>query len=215
MLEIKQFCFNPFQENTFILSNATKEALIIDPGCMDDSEYEELYDEIEKMELNPTAIINTHCHVDHVLGNKRIKEHYKIPLYIHELDLFLLNSAKIIAPTYGIHNYEETEPDGYLKEGENFKLGDTELEIFHVPGHSPGHIALYHSGSAICIAGDVLFSGSIGRTDLPGGDFDTLIRSINSKLFTLPDDVKVYAGHGPYTTIGHEKQTNPFCGIDN
>ncbi len=214
MLEIKQFCFNPFQENTYLLSDTSKETLIIDPGCISDSEFNELYDEITESGLKPVAIINTHCHVDHVLGNKRIKEFYKIPLFIHEMDQFILKSVKTYAPTYGINNFEETEADGFVNEGANYTFGDTELQILHVPGHSPGHIALYHPESAICIAGDVLFNGSIGRADLPGGDFDTLIHSIRTKLFTLPDVVKVYPGHGPYTTIGHEKLTNPFCGIN-
>lgn len=211
MIEIKQFCFNLFQENTYLLSDQSKDALIIDPGCSTDPEFKELNDEITGSGLKPVAIINTHCHVDHVLGNKRIKDYYKIPLLIHELDHILLRSVKAYAPTFGIYNYEETEPDGFLVEDVHYKFGDTELEIFHVPGHSPGHIALYHAESAICIAGDVLFNGSIGRTDLSGGDFDTLINSIRTKLFALPDEVKVYAGHGPYTTIGHEKLTNPFC----
>lgn len=213
MLQIKQFSFNPFQENTYLLFDETREVLIIDPGCSTQTEFDRLDAEITQSDLKPIAIINTHCHVDHVLGNQIVKEHYGIPLIIHESDKILLEAVKNIAPAYGINDYVPASPDQFIKEGGIVSVGNSKLEVLHVPGHSPGHIALYHQDSGICIAGDVLFNGSIGRTDLPGGDYDILMDSIKSKLFQLPDDVRIYPGHGPYTTIGQEKASNPFCAI--
>ena len=142
----------------------------------------------------------------------KLKDDYNIPFYFGKNDLQTLKSGKLIAPVYGFNQFREPEYDGFLSEGEEVILGNSTLKILDVPGHSPGHIALYEEDSKICIAGDVLFKNSIGRTDLPGGDFDTLISSIRNKLFTLPDDVIVYPGHGPETSIAEEKRYNPFCG---
>jgi hydroxyacylglutathione hydrolase len=158
-------------------------------------------------------VLNTHCHIDHVLGNFFVKEKYKTSLHIHKKDEPVLKAVKAYAPNYGFFQYQETFPDSYLEEGQVLKLGDEELKVLFVPGHAPGHVAFYNEKNKIVIGGDVLFYNSIGRTDLPGGDFDTLIESIHTKLFTLPDDVTVFPGHGPETTIGFEKRTNPFCAL--
>ena len=212
-MTIKYFEFNPFAENTYILHDKSGEAIIIDPGCYEVSEKKILQDYVEANSLTVVALINTHCHIDHVLGNDFIKEHYVVGLTIHKADDVLLRSVGSYAPNYGFSAYRPTEPDNFIEEGEKVTFGQTTLEVLHVPGHAPGHIALVHQQSRSVINGDVLFRGSIGRTDLPGGDFDTLIQSIQTKLFNLPDDFTVYCGHGPTTTIGIEKRTNPFCKI--
>lgn len=213
MVSVKAFCFNAFSENTFLIhDNST--CIIVDPGCYEITEYNELMAYISEHGLSPQSIINTHCHIDHVLGVGQLKDHYKIPFYIGRREMLVLQSAKIIAPAYGFHQFREPVPDGFLDEGIMITLGDSDWKVIDVPGHSPGHIALLEEKSKSCLSGDVLFFHSIGRTDLPGGDYDTLIDSIRHKLFTLQDDVIVYPGHGPETTIGEERTNNPFCGIN-
>lgn len=196
-----------------MLFDETKECVIIDPGCYEREEQYDLADFIETNELKVVKLLNTHGHVDHVLGNAFVKETYKTKLYIHEQDAATLKAVKVYAPHYGFFQYQEAEPDIYLKEGEAVTFGNQSLDVLFVPGHAPGHIAFYHAASKTLIGGDVLFYNSIGRTDLPGGNYDTLIDSIHKKFFTLPDDVTVYPGHGPETTIGYEKKTNPFCAL--
>jgi hydroxyacylglutathione hydrolase len=210
MIEIKKFTFNPFQENTYLLYDSTGECVIVDPGCYDQAEQKQLAAFISQHKLKVIALLNTHCHIDHVLGNKFVKDTYNVKLLLHKEDEQQLRAVKVYAPNYGFHNYAEAEADGYLTEGEEFKFGNSVLEVLFVPGHAPGHIAFYNAAQKICIAGDVLFRESIGRTDLPGGNHATLISSIREKLFPLSDDVVVYPGHGPSTTIGHEKKFNPF-----
>jgi glyoxylase-like metal-dependent hydrolase (beta-lactamase superfamily II) len=210
MMYIKAFTFNAFSENTYVVYDDTRQGVIIDPGCSDRPEQKELTGFIEEEKLKITQLLNTHGHIDHVLGNAFVKRTYNVQLYIHPQDEATLRAVQVYALSYGIADYEAVEPDGYLNEGETVTFGDTALDILFVPGHAPGHIAFYHPEQKLCIAGDVLFRGSIGRTDLPGGDFDTLIRSIRTKLFPLGDAVTVYPGHGPETTIGHEKKYNPF-----
>jgi len=212
-MKLQQFVFNAFSENTYVLYDRTGECVVVDPGCYDKEEQETISRFIEDNDLRVVALVNTHCHIDHVLGNNFVKNKYSVDLYIHEKDLPTLKSCEIVAPVYGFNNYEFAEADQFLEEGKPFKFGKTELEILFVPGHAPGHIALVHKASNVCINGDVLFQQSIGRTDLPGGDFDTLIASIRNKMFKLPEDMTVYCGHGPSTNIGFEKQNNPFCGI--
>jgi hydroxyacylglutathione hydrolase len=213
MLQLQSFVFNPLQENTYVLFDETKECVIIDPGCYEREEQYDLADFIETNELKVVKLLNTHGHVDHVLGNAFVKETYKTKLYIHEQDAATLKAVKVYAPHYGFFQYQEAEPDIYLKEGDPVTFGNQSLDILFVPGHAPGHIAFYHAASKTLIGGDVLFYNSIGRTDLPGGNYDTLINSIQQKFFTLPDEVTVYPGHGPETTIGYEKKTNPFCAL--
>lgn len=215
MISIQSFVFNAFQENTFVLYDETKDCVVVDPGCYDPEERYELADFIADQQLHVKLLLNTHCHIDHVLGNSFVKQKFGTRLLIHAIEEPVLRAQKIFASNYGMYQYHETLPDAYLNEGDVVKFGNQELKVIFVPGHSPGHIAFYHEQDKVLIGGDVLFYNSIGRTDLPGGNFDTLIASIHQKLFTLPDDVKVYPGHGPATTIGFEKRTNPFCALAN
>ncbi len=210
MLALKAFTFNPVQENTYVLYNEKKECCIIDPGCYFDKEKEELKTYIEKAGLKPVLLLNTHCHLDHVFGNKFIHETWNLTLHIHEKEKLVLERAPIAGKTWQLpfDNYEGDLL--FLKEGETIKIGEDELEIRFTPGHSPGSVIFYHEAGGFVIGGDVLFNGSIGRTDLPGGDYATLINSIQTQLFTLPDETKVYSGHGSLTTIGFEKMNNPY-----
>ena len=210
MLSIKEFTFNPVAENTYILYNENRECCIIDPGCYFDQERASLKEFIEKSELRPVLLLNTHCHLDHVFGNKFVHDSWNLTLHIHEKERMVLETAPIAGKTWQLpfDNYEGSLV--MIKEGETLKIGDDEMEIRFAPGHSPGSVCFYHEAGGFVIGGDVLFNGSIGRTDLPGGDYATLINSIQTQLFTLPDETRVYSGHGPMTTIGFEKMNNPF-----
>jgi hydroxyacylglutathione hydrolase len=209
-MKITRFTFNAFAENTYLLHDDTNECVVVDPGCSDKKENDKLQQYISANNLKVVRLLNTHCHIDHVLGNKFVAETYNVGLEIHEKDLETLRAIPVYAPVYGITNYEEQLPASYLKDGEQVKFGNTTLDIIFAPGHAPGHVVFYNAEDKTLIAGDVLFQESIGRTDLPGGDYETLISSIRTKLFVLPDEVTVYPGHGPETTIGHEKKYNPF-----
>lgn len=207
---VKRFTFNDFQENTYVLSDETGQCIIIDPGCNNSSEKKQLVDYITSESLTPVMLVNTHCHIDHVLGNKFVAETYSLTLFAHENEKKILDFQPQVAAMYGINYDPSPNIGGVLIENGSLSFGNTNLKLLLVPGHAPGHICLYDDSSGHCIAGDALFKGSIGRTDLPGGDYDTLIDSIKSELFTLPDDTVVWPGHGDYTTIGIEKRTNPF-----
>jgi hydroxyacylglutathione hydrolase len=213
MLSVKFFEFNPFQENTYVLYDETGEAVIIDPGCYEAHERIELDEFIQENNLKVIYLLNTHCHIDHVLGNDYVKSKYKVPFLIYPAELPVLKAVKSYASNYGFPQYHEVLPDSFLSEEEKVKFGNTTLSVLFLPGHAPGHVGFYHSEQGILIGGDVLFQNSIGRTDLPGGNFETLIESIHKKLFTLPDDVVVYPGHGDPTTIEDEKTSNPFCAL--
>lgn len=210
MINVKSFVFNPFMENTYLLYDETNECIVIDPGCYEKYEEEQVSGFIVETGLTVKLLINTHCHIDHVFGNQFIKDKYGVDLIIHEKEEDYLRSVKLYAPSYGISRFQESEADQYIEEGEKIRFGKSEMEVLFVPGHSPGHIALYCPGQNFCIGGDVLFKNSIGRTDLPGGNHQELLRSIKNKMMTLPDETLVYTGHGPSTTIGDEKKTNPF-----
>lgn len=215
MLVVKSFTFSPIQENTYILYNEQKQCCIIDPGCYFPEERDELKTGIIKTGLTPVLLLNTHCHLDHVFGNKFIYDTWGLPLHIHEKEKPVLDFAPQSGLLYQLPFDPYKGPLVYLKEGKNIYIGDEEtdsnqLEVRFTPGHSPGSISFYHEAGNFIIGGDVLFNGSIGRTDLPGGDFDILVNSIQTQFFTLPDDTKVYSGHGPVTTIGFEKMNNPF-----
>ena len=207
---VTSFTFNPFSENTYVLHDETTECLVIDPGCYEKEEQQTLTHFVQEKGLRVVKLLNTHCHVDHVLGNKFISDTYGVPLTIHEADLSTLRAVAVYAPGYGFNHYEELLPADYFKADELLQFGNTTLQIKYTPGHAPGHVVFYHEASQTVIGGDVLFQRSIGRTDLPGGDYDTLIQSIKTQLFTLPDAVTVYPGHGPKTTIGEERKFNPF-----
>jgi hydroxyacylglutathione hydrolase len=211
-MRIKSFTFNPFLENTYLLFDDTKEAVIIDPGCHNKQERTALFDFIKSEGLIPVKLLNTHCHIDHVLGNAFIKSTYDIPLWYHKLEDPILRAVPSYASNYGFPQYQDSSADHYLSEGEIVKFGNQELECLFVPGHAPGHVVFFHRNTLSCIGGDTLFQGSVGRTDLPGGDTQTLMNAIRDKLLTLPDEVVVYPGHGPATTIGEEKLHNPFVG---
>jgi len=205
------FTFNPFQENTYIVYDKTKDCIIIDPGCHTKEEQEKLKDFILEHSLNPVKIINTHCHIDHILGNKFVSEQWNIELYMHKADLPLLENAKSISTLYGLENYQESPlPKHFLDDGDMLSFGNSCFEILFTPGHAPGHICLYNKEYNLLISGDVIFHSSIGRTDLPGGDYDTLIRSIRTKLFPLPKKTQILCGHGPSTSLEYEKENNPF-----
>ena len=213
MLRLESFVFGPFQENTYILSDETGMGVVIDPGCYEPQEQQQLSDYVDTNEIQINQIINTHCHIDHVLGNEFAKNRFKSPLAIPSGEKEVYRAVQSYAPVYGFPKYTEAEVDHFLSESDTINFGNTTLEILLVPGHSPGHLAFYHPQSKTCLSGDVLFLGSIGRTDLPGGDHQTLINSIHQKMFALPNETTVYSGHGPPTTIGQEKKSNPFCAI--
>jgi glyoxylase-like metal-dependent hydrolase (beta-lactamase superfamily II) len=210
MLHVKSFEFSPIQENTYILYNEFNECLIIDPGCYFDDEKEALSNFISQAGLKPVMLINTHCHLDHVFGNKYVAEKYGLTLHIHEGEKKVLDFAPASGLMYNMPFDNYAGDITFLNEGDVIKLGQDELRVLFTPGHSPASLSFYCEKDGFVISGDVLFCRSIGRTDLPGGDFDTLINSIRSQLFVLPAETKVYSGHGPATTIGDEKRENPF-----
>jgi glyoxylase-like metal-dependent hydrolase (beta-lactamase superfamily II) len=210
MIQIQGFTFNPFSENTYVLYDETKECVIIDPGCYDNNERQELADFIKSEELKPVKLLNTHCHVDHVVGNTFVAKKYNIGLEIHKEDLQMLHSLPQVSHLYGLNTEESVEPTNFLNEGDKIKFGNSELEILFTPGHSPGSICFVSKEDKFIIGGDVLFHGSIGRTDLPGGDHEGLINNIKTKLFSLEDDFVVFSGHGEQTSIGFEKKHNQF-----
>lgn len=208
-LTVESFTFNPFQENTYVVSDAKKNAVIIDPGCYGREESEELLSYIDKNELVVKALLNTHAHIDHVLGNHVVKASFDVPFYLHEKDIDTLNAVGNYAHLYGFQSYLlSPQPDHLLKGGEELIFGDIRFKVFFTPGHAPGHVVYYNEEYKFVINGDVLFQGSFGRVDLPGGDMDTLKRSIHEIMFQLPEETVVYTGHGPSTTIGQEKRSN-------
>lgn len=209
-MNLKVFAFNPFQENTYVVWDDGGQCAIIDPGCYDVAEKEELSAFIEASSLTPVKLLNTHCHVDHVLGNRYVAERYGLGLEMHRDDLPVLEAVPRYGWNYGFETGEMVTPSAFLAHGEQVKVGTLVLEVIHVPGHSPGGICFYHAASGKLVSGDALFYGSIGRTDLPGGNHGQLIRSIRTRLFELPDTVTVYPGHGPKTSIGFERKNNPF-----
>lgn len=210
MISVEIFEVNPFQQNTSVLYDETGECAIIDPGFYDRAEEENLLDFIAEKKLNPVLLLNTHCHIDHILGNKFVAERYNLDLWMHKDDLPLLQAAKSYAHLYGLNYNHSPEPVKFIKEGDVIKFGKSELQVLHVPGHAPGHVIFIDEPGLQIIGGDVLFRGSIGRTDLPGGNHDQLINAIKEKVFTLNPKYVVFPGHGPKTTIGYEKENNPF-----
>lgn len=211
MLKIQSFEFNPFNENTYLLwDDESKITAVIDPGCYDDYEKDELKNFIEENNLIAALLLNTHCHIDHILGVSFIKENYDVKYLIPEKDLPLHKNAVLQGEMFGFDLEVLPEPDEFISEDKLIKIGQDQLKPLFTPGHTAGEFCFYSEENKICITGDVLFHQSIGRTDLWGGDYDTLINSIKSKLLTLPDDTKIYPGHGVDSTIGAEKKQNPF-----
>lgn len=210
MIKIKVFVFNAFMENTYVLSDPSGECIIIDPGCNSDLEKKELEDYMYAESIHPVKIIVTHCHVDHVLGCNYLLNKYNIPFEGHSADSQLLSNVRTHGAIFGLQAEDQPGLSVLLDSSEEISFGESKLSILHVPGHSPGSIALYCPQQNFVIVGDVLFRGSIGRTDLPGGNYEVLMNSIFSRLMTLPADTKVYSGHGPSTTIHEEALSNPF-----
>ena len=210
MLNVKVFTFNPIQENTYLLFNENNNAIIIDPGCYGSAEQEILKQFIQSNNLLVKQLINTHCHLDHVFGNKFVSNQYKVELHIHPLEQLVLQYAPISGEKWGLpfENYEGQIQ--FLNTGSTVKLDTDILQVLHTPGHSPGSISLYCKEQGFVISGDVLFHQSIGRTDLPGGNHETLIQSIKEQLLILPNETVVHSGHGRSTTIGFERNNNPY-----
>jgi glyoxylase-like metal-dependent hydrolase (beta-lactamase superfamily II) len=214
MLNVQRFTFNQVQENTYVVYNDEKDCCIIDPGCYFAAEEKALTDFVEENGLKPVYLLNTHCHLDHIFGNRFIHKRYGLILHLHPLEEAVLEFGPASANMWQMpfDNY-----DGELKfinEGDTIQLGNETLEILFTPGHSPGSICFYSKPHKFIISGDVLFNGSVGRTDLPGGSFDSLQQSIKTKMYMLPEDVIVYPGHGDSTTIGDEMKTNPFVKME-
>jgi hydroxyacylglutathione hydrolase len=214
MYNVKVFIFSPIQENTYVLSNDKKEAIIIDPGCYGQKEEQQLEDYIVSQGLQVRLLLNTHCHLDHVFGNKFVAERWDLKPHIHPREKPVLDHAPVSGLMWNLpfHNYSGDVV--YLNDGDVTGLDNEPLDVLFTPGHSPGSISFYSKGGGFIISGDVLFQRSVGRTDLPMGDFDTLAQSIRTKLYALPDDTIVYSGHGAATTVGEEKRYNPYVRIE-
>ncbi len=211
MINIHRFTFNPFQENTYLLTNEKKQCFIIDPGMYGAEETASFINYIEKEHLQPLAVINTHAHIDHIFGLNAVIEQFNIPFGLHEKDLPVLENAATAAMMFGFEMPQNPpQPDFTISENEPIKMGSDEIEVRFTPGHSPGSVIFYYAAGGFAIGGDVLFAGSVGRTDLPGGSFPLLHESITTQLFTLPGNTVIYPGHGPSTTIKEEKESNPF-----
>ncbi|MBE7178970.1 MAG: MBL fold metallo-hydrolase [Mucilaginibacter polytrichastri] len=210
MITVKAITVNPFQENTYVLYDETGECLIIDPGIYTGTEQNMLVDFISQNKLRPVKLLLTHAHIDHILGNRFVFDQYGLSPELHKGEESILDYAPTVAAKYGFQYDVSPKVGTYLEDNQKIGFGNSELLTILAPGHSPAHICFYTAKEGILIGGDVLFYNSIGRTDLPGGDHDTLIKSINERLFVLPDETVVYPGHGPETNIGFEKKTNPF-----
>jgi hydroxyacylglutathione hydrolase len=211
MITVKSFTFNAIQENTYVIYDETKECVIIDAGCYSKQEQQTLSNFIDSQNLKVVKLVNTHCHIDHVLGNEFVKNTYKVLSYMHKYEEAVLRAVPSYAPMYGFAAYQVSEADEFIDEKQTLNFGNSSLEILFVPGHSVGHLAFYSKDDKFCIAGDVLFYGSVGRTDLPGGNHQQLMDSIQHVMYKLPDDTTIYSGHGQTTTIGREKKHNPYC----
>ena len=211
-MHIERFIFNMFGVNTFIVwDDSTHDAAIIDPGMISNEETEQIKSFIKKNNLTIKHLINTHLHIDHTFGNNAITETYGIGVEACKKDEFLGNCINAQAQMFGLdYLCQNVSITHELRDGDQIMLSNGILDVLHVPGHSPGSIALYSAHDGFVIVGDVLFKSSIGRTDLPGGNYTQLIDSIASKLLVLPDSTTVYPGHGPITTIGTEKLQNPY-----
>jgi hydroxyacylglutathione hydrolase len=210
MITVHFFTFSPIGENTYILFDETGQCVIIDPGCYDDRERTELANFIKNKKLTPVKLLNTHCHLDHVFGNAFVAKTYQLKVEAHRNEIPVLDAFLRSAAMYGMNAEPSPDIAVFLDEGDVITFGNSSLEILFTPGHSPGSITFYNREQQFMISGDVLFYGSVGRSDLPGGNHNILIDSIKQKLLPLGDGFKVYSGHGPATTIGFERVNNPF-----
>lgn len=209
-MEVFKLIFSPIEVNTYILSDSSGQCAVIDCGCYNRTEFEKLTGFIESKNLTPVLLLNTHCHLDHIFGNKMFLEKYKTPLLCNAEEEGNRNDSVHIASVFGMKMEMPPEPSGLIDDGDTVTFGNTELKALLVPGHSSGSLAFYCEKQKVVFTGDALFSGSIGRTDLRGGDYDTLVKSISEKLFVLPPETAVYPGHGGATTIGDELKNNPY-----
>lgn len=211
-MKVAIFQFSLFGINTYIVSDPSSgECIVVDPGMISDEERQAIDEYISKNSLKLVGVVNTHLHIDHAAGNSYLEKKYGVGTKASKLDLPFGGRMKQQARMFGLPEaFDDVEISEFLEDGDKIKIGNGALEVIAVPGHSQGSIALYDREDGFVIAGDALFNGSIGRTDLPGGDFDTLIQSIRQKLLSLPDSTVVYPGHGPATTIGDEKRHNPY-----
>jgi glyoxylase-like metal-dependent hydrolase (beta-lactamase superfamily II) len=208
-LHVETFTFNQFQENTFVVYDDNKQCVIIDPGCYERSEQQMLQGFISDNNLNPLALLNTHAHIDHVLGNAFVQRTYDLDHYLHIDDLVTLRAVESYAHVYGFSGYEiSPEPTHIMQANNMLNFGGMRFNVYCTPGHAPGHVVFYNEENQFVINGDVLFNGSFGRVDLPGGDLEILKKSIHEILFQLPEETTVYCGHGAPTTIGKEKRSN-------
>ena len=210
MLKVHKLTFNPFQENTYVIEDETKECVIIDPGCSNENERNRLAQTIQAHGLKPVKLLNTHCHIDHFPGNKFVCDTYNLLPEFHEIELQVMYGALGYQSFFGFQLEASPEPKNYLKGGDTVKFGNTSFNVLFTPGHSPGSLSFYNAAEKIVISGDVLFQGSVGRFDLPGADGKILYKTLTEIIMALPDDVKVYSGHGPETFIGVERRNNPF-----
>lgn len=210
MIQIKTFYFNDLRECTYVLWDSTNECVIIDPGCHTQIEKERLEKFIEENSLKPVKLLNTHGHFDHIMGNAFVAKRWSLKTYIHPYDKPHLERALVQSQMFG-YNIEQPPLDTIdIQDGDILEFGNSHLAVMYTPGHTRGGVSFYNKEDKIVITGDALFSGSIGRTDLPGGDYDQLMDSLLNKIVKLGDDFRVYPGHGPYTTIGKEMASNPF-----
>ncbi|WP_440998751.1 MBL fold metallo-hydrolase [Fodinibius sp. SL11] len=208
-MDVLKYTVGPFAENTYLLLEGNQ-ALIIDPGFLEDSEYQKVKKHFDEQDVELLAVVLTHAHVDHVLGLQKVLDDVDIPVYLSNKDRYLWNNFGSQAAMFGFTSDGFSfEPD-VLPVTENWSLGNFSFDVRYTPGHAPDHVSLYSKADGLVIAGDVLFREGIGRTDLYKGDFKVLEQSIREQLYMLPEDTVVYPGHGEKTTIGHEKQANPF-----
>jgi hydroxyacylglutathione hydrolase len=208
-MKVQIFTGNPIQQNGSVVYNEQGDAVIIDPSCYERKEQLEWLDFIQERNLKVHAVLNTHCHIDHITGNAFFVDHFGIPFMAHKEELFTLSFAERSANMYGLSGYiPSPEPTAYLTDNQILKFGDLELKVIFGPGHAVGHVAFYSEVDHLLIGGDILFKGSFGRVDLPGGSMEVLKKTILERMFTLPENTIVYPGHGPTTTIGEEKRTN-------
>jgi len=210
MVKLEKFVFNPFQVNTYVLSDGSGQGYIIDPACYDENEKKILISYVKNNGLTIKAIINTHCHVDHILGVEYVREQLNTTFFCSEEEQFLIDNSVAQGEFFGLTVKRPVKPDRYISEKSKLDINGKEIKIIHVPGHSPGSLCFFLEDEKKLFSGDALFSGSIGRTDLPGGNYQLLVNGIRDKLLSMQDDIEVFPGHGPSTSVGNEKLTNPF-----
>lgn len=209
-MEIYKLVFSPIEVNTYILADKSGDCAILDCGCYNEAEFSHLVKLINSKKLKPVMLLNTHCHLDHIFGNRFVSDKYNLRAFCNELEEPNRKDASSHAAFFGLSMYEPPEPEGFILHGQKITFSSVTLLALHVPGHTAGSMAFYSESDGAVFTGDALFAGSIGRTDLPGGDFQTLLNSIKNNLLTLPPSTMVYSGHGPATTIGREIKTNPY-----